>query len=256
MFLVGRARLVGALLSVVFVATGAVASPASAATTQDPGPLPACRYDDVLTARTAYEDWDETLLDPIYTLPDSYAPTDLMLTSNAGVIGGGKVRSIALDDLRAMAAQAKAGGKPIAVTSAYRSYTRQQELFNADVARLGYDAALLHTARPGHSEHQLGTAIDFRSKKTGDTSPGGDWANSKAGRWMKNNAWKYGWLMSYPKDKTAVTCYNYEPWHYRYVGREAARLVTESGLTLREWLWQQGYGVAGTAAGWELAPAA
>jgi D-alanyl-D-alanine carboxypeptidase len=253
--LIGRSRLVSALLSVVF-ATTALASPVSATTTQDPGPLPECRYDDALTARTDYADWDKTFLDPIYALPDSYVPPELVLTSNAGIVGGGKVRSIALDDLRAMAAQAKAGNKPIAVTSAYRSYTRQAELFNSDVNRLGYDAALLHTARPGHSEHQLGTAIDFRSKKTADKSPDGDWANSKAGRWMKNNAWKYGWLMSYPKDRTSVTCYDYEPWHYRYVGREVARLVTESGLTLREWLWQQGYGVAGTTERSELTPAA
>jgi D-alanyl-D-alanine carboxypeptidase len=158
------------------------------------------------------------------------------------------VRNLAIADLRAMRLAARAAGKPIAVSSAYRSYSKQAELFQSDVSRLGYDAALLHTARPGHSEHQLGTTIDFKSKRTGDTSADGDWANTRAGRWMKNNGWKYGWVMSYPKGKTAVTCYQYEPWHYRYFGRTVAAQIQASGLTVREWLWQHGYGVGGSSA--------
>jgi len=59
---------------------------------------------------------------------------------------------------------------------------------------------------------------------------------------MKNNAWKYGWVMSYPKDKTDLTCYQYEPWHYRYFGRTVAAAIQASGMTVREWLWQHGYG--------------
>src|SRR4029450_5986853 len=109
-------------------------------------------------------------------------------TSDAGITGGGRVRSLAIADLRAMRLAARAAGKPIAVTSAFRSYARQAALFQSDVDLLGYDAALLHTARPGHSEHQLGTTIDFKSKRTGDTSADGDWANTRDGRWMTNNA--------------------------------------------------------------------
>ena len=230
----------GALLSLVFVATAALAPvPAAAA---DPGPLPACSYQDVLTARTDYADFDKTLLDPIYLLPSTYVPPDLVSTNNSGIAGGGKVRNLAIADLRFMQRAAKNAGKPIAVSSAYRSYTAQSNLFASDVIALGYEAALLHTARPGHSEHQLGTTIDFKSKRLADTSPDGDWANTRAGRWMKNNAWKYGWVMSYPKDKTSVTCYQYEPWHYRYFGRTIAAQIQASGLTVREWLWQQGYG--------------
>ena len=250
-------RAASALLSLVFSASAALAGPAQAAPATDPGPLPACSYQDVLTARTAYTDWDKSLLDPIYMLPADYVPPDLVYASEAGITGGGRVRSLAITDLRAMTAAAKAAGKPIAVSSAYRSYTRQSELFEADIVRLGYEGALLHTARPGHSEHQLGTAIDFRSKRIGDRSPNGDWAQSKAGRWMKNNAWKYGWVMSYPEGKTAVTCYDYEPWHYRYFGRTVAAQIQASGLTVREWLWQQGYGLpVATRSVGEMAPAA
>src|SRR6188474_1938440 len=133
----------GGLLSLVFAATAVLAPvPAAAA---DPGPLPDCSYQDVATARTDYADWDKTLLDPIYGLPSTYLPPDLVFTSSAGITGGGKVRSLATADLAAMTAAAKAAGKPIAVSSAYRSYTTQANLFASDVAALGYDAALLHT---------------------------------------------------------------------------------------------------------------
>lgn len=240
-----RRRRLGALLGLAFVATAAFGpAPIAAA---DPGPLPACSYQDVPTARSGYADWDKTLLDPIYMIPSAYIPPNLVYASDAGISGGGRVRNLTIADLRAMRLAARAAGKPIAVSSAYRSYTTQASMFNSDVSRLGYNAALLHTARPGHSEHQLGTTIDFKSKRTGDTSADGDWANTKAGRWMKINAWKYGWVMSYPKDKTAVTCYQYEPWHYRYFGRTIAAQIQASGLTVREWLWKQGYGVASAA---------
>jgi len=241
-----RRRRFGALLGLAFVVTTSLApAPIAAA---DPGPLPACSYQDDPTARPDYADWDKTLLDPIYMITSAYVPPGLTYTSDAGITGGGRVRNLAIADLRAMRVAAKAAGKPIGVSSAYRSYSKQAELFQSDVSRLGYDAALLHTARPGHSEHQLGTTIDFKSKRTGDTSADGDWANTRAGRWMKNNAWKYGWVMSYPKDKTAVTCYQYEPWHYRYFGRTVAAQIQASGLTVREWLWQHGYGVGGSSA--------
>jgi D-alanyl-D-alanine carboxypeptidase len=230
-------------VAVLGVAGLAGATPTRAAITQVP-PLPACSYQDQPTPLTSYADYARTFLDPIYTLPSTYAPIDLTYTSNAGLTGGGKVRRVALADLTAMTSAAKAAGKPIAVSSAYRSYATQASLFSSDVDRLGYDDALLHTARPGHSEHQLGTTIDFKSKKSTDTSADGDWAHTKAGAWMFNNAWKYGWVMSYPQGKTSITCYQYEPWHYRYFGRTVAAQIHNSGLTTREWLWNQGYGVA------------
>ena len=65
-----------------------------------------------------------------------------------------------------------------------------------------------------------------------------DWATTKAGAWMKANAWKYGFIMSYPKYQSAKTCYQYEPWHYRYFGRATAKLIHDSGLVSRYWLWK------------------
>ena len=198
---------------------------------------PACRYDDILTSRRAYDQHAITLLDPIYMLPSTYAPTDLVDTGGLGLNGGYRVRTILASDLAAMAGDARATGAALQVVSAYRSYAAQVATFNHWVSVHGYEAALRRSARPGHSEHQLGTTLDFTS--AGGTAPWNqaDWATTKAGAWMAANAWRYGFVMTYPKGKSAAHCYDYEPWHYRYVGRELAAAVRDSGMTLREAIW-------------------
>ena len=139
-----------------------------------------------------------------------------------------------------MTRSARAAGARLAVQSAYRSYATQVATFNRWVSLDGYARALLASARPGHSEHQLGTTIDFKSY--GGIAPWshGDWGTTRAGTWLRMNAWAYGFVMSYPKGRRSLTCYTYEPWHYRYVGRAAARAIHDSGSTLREWLWSHG----------------
>ncbi len=201
------------------------------------GPLPACRYDDILTEPRAYDDWSITLVDTILRVSSTYAPPDLESVADAGISGSGEIREVAIADLRAMAAAAKAAGNPIGVQSAYRSYTTQEATFQYWVNLSGYDSALLYSARPGHSEHQLGLAIDFKSAAGGAPWSGSDWGLSPAGKWMRTHAWEYGWVESYPKGKEAVTCYAYEAWHYRYVGRDLAADIHASGLTPREYLW-------------------
>ncbi len=233
------------VLAVQFAAAAVILAPVSAAYAA--GPLPDCRYDDVLTERHQYDQWDQSLLDTIFRLPKGYFPNDLAGVGQANVSGTGKVRRLALDDLRAMARAAADAGKPIAVHSAFRSFSTQKSLFNSYVRRYGYRDAALISARPGHSEHQLGTTIDFKSR--GGSAPwnGGDWAKTGPGNWMKNNAWQFGWIMSYSKgDSPGTTCYRYEPWHYRYFGRDVARQIHNSGMTTREWLWHQGYGPGGS----------
>lgn len=200
------------------------------------GPLPACRYDDVLTSPRGYRHWPVTLVDTILMVPQTYVPPDLVPVSQAGIEGSGKVRLVMIDDLRAMADAARADGAGIAVQSAYRSYEQQVKTFRTWVALYGRERALRISARPGHSEHQLGLAIDFRSDSGGSPFEG-DWGLTPAGQWMAANAWQYGFVMSYPKGKLKVTCYEYEPWHFRYLGRELAKSVYDSGLTIREHLW-------------------
>ncbi len=196
-------------------------------------PLPACSYQDLVTSRGSYSQYPTTLLDTIYTLPKSYAPGDLVST---GLSGGGLVRGIVSVDLKAMVGAASAARARLANVSAYRSYTTQISTFAYWVSVGGMAAALKTSARAGHSEHQLGTVIDF-STYGGGSPFKGDWATTTAGAWMQVNAWQYGWVMSYPKGKTSVTCYAYEPWHYRYVGRIEAKAIHDSGLTTREWIW-------------------
>ena len=200
------------------------------------GQLPDCRYADILTTPRSYADWSVTLVDTILRVPRSYAPPDLVPASRAGIAGGGKVRAVVIDDLRAMTEDAAAAGNGIGVESAYRSYASQEDVFASWVKRYGYDRAIEVSARPGHSEHQLGLAIDFRSEPGGSPFTG-TWGSTPAGKWMKAHAWEYGWVMSYPKGTMAVTCYDYEPWHFRYVGRDLAARIHESGLTPREYLW-------------------
>ena len=201
---------------------------------------PTCRITDITTKYHAYTDYTKTVLDWNFRLPANYAPHDLVPVSRAGLSGGGSVRSILISDLAAMTRAARAAGAPLAVASAYRSYATQVSTFAYWVRADGYAAAIRGSARPGHSEHQLGTAIDFKSYGGGAPWGYADWAKTKAGAWMMNNAWKYGFILSYPQGKQASVCYSYEPWHYRYYGKAIAKEIHNSGLAPRVWLWRNG----------------
>ena len=200
------------------------------------GPLPECRYDDIMTTPRGYDDWSITLVDTIIRVPKGYVPPDLVPVGQAGIAGHGKVRAVMIHDLRDMAEAAAAAGNAIGVESAYRSFEDQQGVFASWTAQLGYAQALRVSARPGHSEHQLGLAIDFRSDPGGSPFKG-SWGQTPAGMWMREHAWEHGFLRSYPAKKQDVTCYASEAWHYRYVGRDQAATIHASGQTLREYLW-------------------
>lgn len=175
-----------------------------------------------------------TVLDRTYALDPFYAP-DLVPIAETGFSGQQQVATVMVADLGALYRDASAAGLSLLVDSAFRSYSEQQVTFDHWVAQQGYDAALLRTARPGHSEHQLGTAIDFGSP--GWTGRFGDWASETAeGAWLYEHAWKYGFVLSYPWAAEAVTCFGYEPWHYRWIGRDAAAQQRASGELLRSFL--------------------
>ena len=139
-------------------------------------------------------------------------------------------------DLKALVKAARKAGVRLAVESAYRSEAQQHRTFAGWVRTSGEAEARRFSARAGHSEHQLGTAIDF--KAAGGGSP---WtpafARSRHARWLAANAWRFGWIQSYPPGAETQTCYGAEAWHYRYVGRDVAAEVHASGMTLRAWLW-------------------
>ncbi|HXJ65955.1 MAG TPA: M15 family metallopeptidase [Actinomycetota bacterium] len=214
-------------------------TPASSDTT-DPSPgveaLPACAYSVLPAPDAKLGQWRQTLLDTTFALPGDYTPPDLVSVSQAGSAAGELVRSFVIPDLEALLRASDAAGTPVDVLIGYRSFARQQALFQDHVRQFGHKEALAKTARPGHSEHQLGTTIDFRTKGQVDVPQ--DWESQPAGAWMVENAWKFGFVMSYPRGREDVTCYAYEPWHYRYVGRTMAERIHASGLTPREFLWQ------------------
>jgi D-alanyl-D-alanine carboxypeptidase len=234
--LLRRARAVALVFTFLAAGLSPVLAPQPALAST--APLPTCTYANVMTLYTLPSEWRITLVDTYFDVGRGYVPRRLVSTARAGLARKQYVRKLVIPDLTALAQAATANGTPLRVVSAYRSYTQQRQLYRSEVRQLGVAAARLIAARPGHSEHQLGTAIDFGSANLSEyNGVGSDWALTPTGAWMEQNAWKYGFVMSYPAGDTSVTCYQYEPWHYRYVGREVAAAVHNSGLTLREYLW-------------------
>ena len=154
------------------------------------------------------------LVNKTYHLPKNYDP---------------KVNEEALKNLKKMQADAKALGLNIPLVSGYRSYETQEKLHNKYVKKDGKEVANTYSAKPGESEHQTGLALDIGSV---DRS----FANTIEAKWLAENAYLYGFIIRYPKDKTNVTGYIYEPWHVRYLGEKKAKDVYLSGLTLEEYL--------------------
>lgn len=198
--------------------------------------LPACKIGDKRTRYTKKRDWKKTLLDTKLRLPRDYVPWDLVSVKQANVAGSGKVRKKMIADLRELAKAARKAGKPLAVRSAYRSHDYQRALFNSYVKTYGRAQALKFSARPGHSEHQLGTTVDFTVGPGVPLST--SFGASPSGKWLARNGWKYGFIMSYPKGKRQWVCYGYEPWHWRYFGRDLAKKIHQSGMAPRRYLWE------------------
>lgn len=133
-----------------------------------------------------------------------------------------------------MVQAAEGNGLYIVARSAYRSYQHQAEVFAYWVSLFGIAEAERTSARAGHSEHQLGTAVDVTSYANGYGFEGFD--ETAEGEWVARYAYLFGFIVSYPEGKEDRTGYAYEPWHLRYIGRANAAAVVASGLTLREYL--------------------
>lgn len=213
----------------------AVTTTTASSTTTLP-PTPACTTGDTLSLEDPKDDWATILVDTERSLPPGYGPTDLRNISDAGFpfTPGAALRGFVMDDLRAMREAAIANGTPIGIIAAFRSHAQQVDLFARRVDSMGSSEAGSRVARPGHSEHQLGTTIDVTTE--GATDVDQSWAASPTGQWVASHAHKYGFIISYPARAERRTCYDFEPWHLRYVGREMAAKVIGSGLTLREYL--------------------
>lgn len=160
------------------------------------------------------------LIDKKHTVSSSYAPKDLVSLKKNSLFdlnkAGMKIRPEAYSALNEMAQAALNDGIRLLVSSAYRSYSYQENLFNYWVSVDGLEEAERESSRPGTSQHQLGTAVDFGSISD-------DFDKTQMGQWIYKNAADYGWSLSFPKGYEDVTGYRWECWHFRYIGKNACR---------------------------------
>lgn len=179
------------------------------------------------------DDWQLLLVNQWNSLPDGYAPELTELWN------GESVDSRIYPDLQEMFDDARAVGLNPYVNSGYRTAQVQQSLMDEEINDYmvqGYSEAEARrlaeqwVAVPGTSEHQLGLAVDISMEDTATQTTSDMW------QWLMKNSYKYGFVLRYPEDKTDITGISYEPWHYRYVGREAAEEIYRSGLCLEEYL--------------------
>jgi len=161
------------------------------------------------------------LIDKKHSVAATYAPKKQILLENNTLFNVNKanmtLRADAYDSLLEMCRGALKDGVKLLVSSAYRSYSYQERLFNNYVQADGLAAAERYSARPGTSQHQLGCAVDFGSITD-------DFADTKMGKWVYNHAAEYGWTLSFPRGYEDITGYMWECWHFRYVGKKAAEM--------------------------------
>ncbi len=180
------------------------------------------------------------LVNKEYRLPSTYIPNDLVSLNNLGIRvsnNGHYARNIIVNDLKKLNEDAKKAGITLIINSAYRSYSTQISTYNYWLSINGGNVDITDTisARPGHSEHQLGTTIDFSSTETGG-GIGAHLANTKTAKWIESNSWKYGFVISYPKGYETVTGYQHEWWHVRYIGIENAKEMKEKNMIANVYL--------------------
>ena len=195
-----------------------------------------------LNAEDEYEenlpdDWNLILVNRTHPIPEDYE----VELKNIG--SGHQIDARAYDDFRAMIQAAKSEGVYIYVTSSYRDLDKQTDLYNKKVESYvmqgySYESAKEQAGQvvavPGTSEHHLGLALDLVSSEYRKLDEKQE--NTKGFKWLTEHSWEYGFILRYPNGETDITGIIYEPWHFRYVGLEAAKEITESGLTLEEYV--------------------
>lgn len=182
-------------------------------------------------------DWRLILVNKQNPVPDGYE------AELASIDGSQSADARIIDDIKLMMAAANEDGVNLLICSTYRSYDRQTTLFNNKMNKLmnqgmsyieAYSVGSMSVTVPGTSEHQLGMALDILTSSYLEMDDG--FGDTEAGIWLAANAPDYGFILRYPQGKEAITGIIYEPWHFRYVGVDYAREITELGVTLEEYL--------------------
>lgn len=165
------------------------------------------------------------LVNKYYAFDESYVPEDLTQVENT------YMRKEAADNMVKMVTDMRTQGLTVILLSGYRGYNKQVMLYNGYIKKDGKDKADTYSARPGHSEHQSGLAMDLSN--TWDLYEG--FENTPEFAWLSDHAHEYGYILRYTKDKVYMTGYVYEPWHYRYVGIDVATKIHDENLTFEEY---------------------
>ncbi|MCU9612940.1 M15 family metallopeptidase [Caldibacillus lycopersici] len=176
------------------------------------------------------------LANKTYYLPSNYRPDNLVQPNVPFVFQGAEqnfMRKEAADALEDMFATAKEEGINLIARSGFRSYQTQEAVFNREVNEVGYDQAILAVAVPGTSEHQTGLTMDITANSVNQQLVE-EFGKTKEGIWLRDNAHRFGFILRYPEGKEDITKYMYEPWHFRYIGIEAATIIYENDWTLEE----------------------
>ncbi len=170
-------------------------------------------------------------------LPSSYMPANLVTPKTPVRTQAGdpemELRSDAAQALEPMISDAKKAGLNLMVVSGYRSYQSQDTVYKAAVAQDGQTKADQYSARPGHSEHQTGLAVDLGYVDR-HCELDACFGETDAGRWLAAHAHEYGFVLRYKDGTQHIVGYNYEPWHFRYTGKDLSNEVNKSGQTLEE----------------------
>jgi len=179
---------------------------------------------------------------PWQPLPDGFVPPDLVRLGSVPRVLGQPVSAVLMPDLESMVAEAQADGVDLVVLSAYRSFSEQEVIFERNVQRSMYrpegslaradaeNAAERFSARAGHSQHQLGLAIDFTTAQI-NYGLGARFAETDTGRWLNEHCWRFGFILPYTEAAEPRSGYRYEPWHVRWVGRELAQIMQSDGYS-------------------------
>jgi D-alanyl-D-alanine carboxypeptidase len=187
------------------------------------------KYEDIKKASNL--NTEKVLVNKYNYLESDYVPDNLEEISNQYALSNMKLVSYAKEAFEKMASAASKENLNIVAMSTYRSYKYQVDLYNKYVKSDGKEAADTYSGRPGHSEHQTGLAVDVYNKEENYTN----FEKTKEYEWMQEHASEYGFILRFPKDKEDETGYEFESWHYRYVGIKAAKYITENNISFEEY---------------------
>jgi len=171
------------------------------------------------------------LVNQLYRIGEDFSPNLVSIDSKFTFGFNLQVEEMVYDAFLQMTQEAERSGIRLGIISAFRSFAEQERFYNDSVRRLGLERGEMHAARAGHSEHHTGLVVDIRSI----TSPNSLFENTREFVWLQENAHRFGFILRYPKGKEFLTGYNFESWHWRFVGTEVATYIFENDIIFEEY---------------------